>query len=123
MPLASKDSSPGPIVLTVSEGVVLAFAVHLLAASLTALRAIRRDYYGDKLSWWAVVGPAVLLHGAVNFVALSFGALEGNVGLIRPTNVWNIATMLSLMAVLVAIAAWLVRQDWQTLDDRDEWRE
>ena len=35
----------------------------LVAALMMALRAIRRDYYGDRMSWWAVVGPSVALHG------------------------------------------------------------
>ena len=58
--------------------------VHLLVAALMALRAIRRDFYGDQMSWCAVVGPSISLHGMYDFVALGASALEGNVGWIHP---------------------------------------
>lgn len=92
---------------------------HLLLASLTALRAIRRDYYGDQMSLWAVVGPSVILHGASNFVALAASTLEGNVGWIHPTRVRNTTAMLGLMSGLIATAAWQVRREWKALDGRD----
>lgn len=95
---------------------------HLLLASLTALRAIRRDYYGDQMSWWVIVGPSVVLHGASNFVALGASALEGNVGWIHPIGVRNTTVMLGLMSGLIATAAWQVRREWKALDGRDRKR-
>lgn len=95
---------------------------HLLVASITALRATRRDYYGDQMSWWAVVGPAVILHGTSDFVAMTASALEGNVGWIHPTGVRNTTVMLGLIGGLITTAAWLVRREWKMLDDRDRQR-
>ena len=113
----------GPkLVLTLFERMVVGSLGHLLVASLTALRAIRRDYYGDRLSWWAVVGPSVILHGTFNFMAITFSALEGNVGWIHPTGVRNTTAMLGLLTGLVATTAWQVRRDWKALDDRDRQR-
>ena len=110
------------LMLTVFERVVLSSFGHLLVGSLTALRATRRDYYGDQLSWWGVVGPSVILHGAFDFVALSFSALEGNVGWIHPTGVKTTVAMFGLLTGLVSTAAWQVRQNWKTLNDRDRQR-
>ena len=95
---------------------------HLLVASITALRATRRDYYGDQMSWWAVVGPAVILHGTSDFVAMTASALEGNVGWIHPTGVRNTTVMLGLISGLITTAGWLVRREWKMLDDRDRQR-
>lgn len=77
------------LLVTALERVVFASAGHLLAAALSALRATRRDYYGDDLSWWDVIRPSVLLHGSQNFIAFSTGALEGSVGWIHPTGFWT----------------------------------
>jgi RsiW-degrading membrane proteinase PrsW (M82 family) len=64
------------LLLTVFERVVVGASGHLLVAALTALRAIRRDYYGEKLSWWGVVGSSV---------AMAFSTVEGSAGWIHPT--------------------------------------
>jgi RsiW-degrading membrane proteinase PrsW (M82 family) len=72
--------------LTLVERLVIGQIGHLSAAALTAIRAIMRDYYGDDLSWWGVVGPAVMFHGMLNFVAVSRSAAEGNVGWIHPSD-------------------------------------
>ena len=106
-------------VLTLFERVVFGSLGHLLTGALTALRAIRRDYYGDHLSWWGVVGPSVILHGTFDFVAMSFSALEGNVGWIHPTGAQNTTVMFGLLAGLVSNAAWRVRQNWKALEDHD----
>lgn len=107
------------LILTLFERIVLGQLGHLSAACLTALRAIRRDYYGDQLSWWSVVGPSVILHGTYDFGALAFSALEGNVGWIHPTGVRNIIAMLGLGIGLVATATWQVKQEWKSLDIHD----
>jgi PrsW family intramembrane metalloprotease len=109
-------------VLTLFERMVVGSLGHLLVASSTALRAIRRDYYRDQLSWWGVVGPSVILHGTFDFVAMAFSALEGNVGWIHPTDLRNTTAMLGLCTSLVATAAWQVRREWKALDDRDRQR-
>lgn len=111
------------LALAVVERVVFGQLAHLSVAALTALRAIRRDYYGDQLSWWSVVGPAALLHGAFDFVCLSASALEGNVGWIHPSGLGTTFTMLGLCSSLVATAVWKVRQEWMGLNDRDRVRD
>lgn len=105
---------------TALERLVFASAGHFLAAALTALRATRRDYYGDQLSWWDIVRPSVILHGCQNFVAFSFGALEGNVGWIHPVGLWNQLGMWSLIGAVNFTAGYLVRQEWKELERRDE---
>ena len=107
------------LMLTLFERVVLGSFGHLLVASLTALRAIRRDYYGDQLTWWGVVGPSIILHGTFDFGAIAFSALEGNVGWIHPASVRNTTAMLGLAAGLVGATAWQVRREWTELDSRD----
>jgi hypothetical protein len=109
----------GPkLALTIFERVVGQFC-HLSVAALTALRAIRRDYYGDPLSWWSVVGPAAILHGAGDFIALGASALEGNVGWIHPTGLRISTAMFGLYTGLVATAVWQVRREWKALVNRD----
>jgi hypothetical protein len=82
---------------TVFERIVIGSTGHLLVACLTALCAIRRDYYGEQLSWLDVVGPAANLHGTFDFVALACSPLEGNVGWVHPTGVRNTSTMTALL--------------------------
>ena len=96
---------------------------HLSVAALMALRALRRDYYGDRMSWWAVVAPSVALHGTHDFVALGASALEGNVGWIHPVGLWDTVGMLGLIGGLMVTAAWLVRGEWKTLEERERRRE
>jgi len=107
------------LVLTLFERVIVGQIGHISMAALTALRAIRRDYYGDPLSWWGVVGPAVLYHGTFDYVALSASALEGNVGWIHPSGLRIMAPMLGLCIGLVASSVWQVRQEWNEIEDRD----
>ena len=92
---------------------------HVLVAALTAMRAIRRDCCGDRMSWWSVVGPAVILHGTFDFVAMGASALEGNVGWIHPVGVETTTAMLGLIGAVITTAAWQVRQEWKTLGDYD----
>lgn len=95
---------------------------HLLLASLAALRATRRDFYGDRMSWWAVVGPSMLLHATADFVCLAASALEGNVGWIHPTGVRTTTAMLGLLSSLYAVTVWQVRREWKGLERRDRQR-
>ena len=104
---------------TIFERIVIGATGHLLVTCVTALRAIRRDYYGEQMNWLSVVGPAAVFHGTFDFVALSFSSLEGNVGWIHPTTGRNTSMMTGLLAGLVAAAGWLVRRDWMALEDRD----
>ncbi|KAI9752644.1 MAG: hypothetical protein M4579_005538 [Chaenotheca gracillima] len=96
---------------------------HLTIACLTALRATRRDYYGAKMSWWAVVGPAMLFHGTSNFVGITASTLEGNPGWIHPKGVWLTTAMLGLIAGLNGAALWLVKREWEAVDELDRQRE
>ena len=49
------------LALSVVERLGLGSTGHVLMAVLTALRAIRKDYYQDRLSWWQVLGPSVFV--------------------------------------------------------------
>jgi hypothetical protein len=111
------------LVLTLFERAVIGQLGHLSVAVLTALRATRRDYYGDPLSWLSVVGPAVILHGAADFVCFGASALEGNVGWIHPTGIPITTAMFGLYTSLFGTAAWQARREWKGLVNRDRLRE
>ena len=108
------------LMVTLFERIIAGSLGHLLAASLTALRATRRDYYGDKMSWWAVVGPSIILHGTYDTVAMAASALEGNVGWIHPTGLRMTAAMYGLIGAVIVTAASLVRREWKSLGNRDQ---
>lgn len=110
------------LALTLFERVVLGQLGHLAAAALTALRAIRKDYYGDKMSWWGVILPAVLFHGTYDYGALAFSASEGNVGWIHPAGVKKTIAMVGLAAGMVGIVTDQVRREWRELQKRDATR-
>jgi hypothetical protein len=93
---------------------------HLSAAALTALRAIRRDYYGDDLSWLGVVGPAVMFHRMFNFLAVSGSMVEGNVGWIHPSNLRIVVPGLGVMVGIVATLVGQVRLEWKGIEDPDQ---
>jgi hypothetical protein len=46
------------LLVMVFERVIIGSPGHALLGSLTALRAIRKDYCGEKLSWWSVIAPS-----------------------------------------------------------------
>ena len=108
------------LVLTVFERLVAGSLGHLLAAALTALRATRRDFCGAKLSWWEIVGPSVLLHGTFDFVAMSFSALDGNVGWIHPVGMQSTVTMVGMVAGVIATAGLWVRREWRQVLKSDQ---
>lgn len=65
------------LALTVCERLIIGSSGHVLMAVLSALRATRMDYGGEKgWSWWRVIGPAALIHGAFDVGALLFSASE-----------------------------------------------
>ena len=109
------------LMLTLFERVVGSLE-HIMVAALMALRAIRRDYYGDRMSWFAVVGPSVMLHGARDCIALSTSGREGNVGWIHPVGWGNTAEMLGIIVWLMAIALSMVGKELKALEDRDDRR-
>ena len=108
------------LLLTVFERSVLGGIGHLTMGALTALRAIRRDCYGDKLSWLEVVGPAILFHGTYDFVAFAFSASDGNVGWIHPAGVKKTVAILSMAFGLIGTALWRVREEWKTIESYDQ---
>jgi hypothetical protein len=117
-----KGGSWSGLALSVFERVVVAGTGHITMSVLTALRATRRDYYGDRLSWWEVVGPAALYHGAFDFVCFSTSSWEGNVGWIHPTGLGVTSVMFGSCLGLVASAMWQTRREWTGLEDRDRVR-
>jgi RsiW-degrading membrane proteinase PrsW (M82 family) len=117
---AQKDVSNSQFALTLLERIVPAQIGHLSMAALTALRATRRDHYGDQLGWWGVVGPSVLYHGLFDFVAMSASALEGNVGWIHPQGAKVLTMMFGLCGGLVSTAVWQVWKEWKGIEERAE---
>jgi RsiW-degrading membrane proteinase PrsW (M82 family) len=107
------------ILLTLFERVVIGSFGHLLLGFSTALRAIRKDYCGEDMSWWSVVVPSVISHGVFNFVAISCSALEGNVGWTHPTSTKILAAMFGVLVGVVGLTIWQVRQDWMLLNEHD----
>ena len=106
-------------ILNLFARVVIGQVGHISVAALTALRAIRRDYYGENLSWWRVVGPSILLHGTYNFVAMTGSTLEGNVGWIQPTGTKVVTVGLGLIISLVSFSVWQVCREWKSLEFQD----
>ncbi|KAH8771571.1 hypothetical protein F5882DRAFT_520974 [Hyaloscypha sp. PMI_1271] len=115
-----KGGSWSGLALSVFERVVVAGTGHVTMSVLTALRATRRDYYGDRLGWWEVIGPAALYHGAFDFVCFSASSWEGNVGWIHPTGLGVTSVMFGSCLSLVASAMWQTRREWKGLEDRDQ---
>ncbi len=106
------------LALTVFERIVVGQTGHLASATITAFRAIRRDYCGDNLSWLEVVGPAMLLHGLWDFAALSSSALEGNIGFIHPTSLRVTAALFTVIPGVLGAAVWQVRREWKSIESR-----
>lgn len=115
----STNQSLTKSVFTLAIRVVAGQVGHVSVAALTALRAIRRDYYREKLNLLQVIGPSILLHGAYNFVAMIGSTLEGNVGWIQPTSAKIIAVGLGLIGSLVSFAIFEVNREWKVLEIRD----
>ncbi|GFF84759.1 hypothetical protein IFM61606_03038 [Aspergillus udagawae] len=101
------------LLLTFVERVVLGQLGHLSVACLTALRATRRDYHGDSLGLWGVIGPAVWFHGTYNFALMSVSAMEGNVGWIHPNGLRNSVLALGLVSGMIGLAIQKVKQEWR----------
>ena len=109
-----------PILLrTLFERLLLGSTGHLLVATLTALRATRRDFYGAKMSCWAVVGPSALLHSAQNFVALSLSASEGNPGWIHPSGVRKSVAMIGMAIAMMTQSAGLIIRERAMIEEQD----
>ncbi|KAK3719078.1 hypothetical protein LTR37_004642 [Vermiconidia calcicola] len=114
------EENGSKLALTIFERLMLGSSGHLLMAALTALRAIRRDYYGEKyMSWWSVVGPSIVLHGAYDFGAMIFSASEGHVGWIHPTSTRKTIMMLLMAFGFLFTEMMLVRRELRILKDRD----
>ena len=58
------------LAFSIFERVIVGGMGHLTMSVLTALRATRRDFYGERLSWWQVIAPAALYHGAFDLCVL-----------------------------------------------------
>ncbi|GFF72115.1 hypothetical protein IFM61392_02665 [Aspergillus lentulus] len=110
------------LLLTFVERVVLGQLGHLSVACLTALRATRRDYHGDSLGLWEVIGPAVLFHGTYNFALMSVSAMEGNVGWIHPNGLRNSVLVLGLVSGMIGLAVRKVKQEWRKVQKYEQAR-
>ncbi|PVH78879.1 hypothetical protein DL98DRAFT_533414 [Cadophora sp. DSE1049] len=92
---------------------------HLSVALLTAVRATWRDFYGEEMKWWQVIGPSVLYHGLSDFLVLGASALESNVGFIHPTDVKMVLSMLGVVSGVWTLAVRQMWKEWTGLDERD----
>ncbi|PMD28637.1 hypothetical protein NA56DRAFT_560095 [Hyaloscypha hepaticicola] len=111
------------LALSVFERVIIGGTGHITMAVLTALRAIRRDYYGDQLSWLQIISPAVLYHGTFDFVCFGASAWEGNVGWIHPTGLGPTSVLFGSCLGLVGTAMWQTSREWRGLEERDSMME
>ncbi|EAW20786.1 uncharacterized protein NFIA_113160 [Aspergillus fischeri NRRL 181] len=108
------------LLLTFMERVVVGQLGHLSVACLTALRATRRDYHGDSLGLWGVIGPAALFHGTYNFALMSVSAMEGNVGWIHPNGLRNTVLALGLVSGMIGLAVRKVKQEWRKVQKYEQ---
>ncbi|KEY79850.1 integral membrane protein [Aspergillus fumigatus] len=108
------------LLLTLMERVVVGQLGHLSVACLTALRATRRDYHGDSLGLWGVIGPAVLFHGTYNFALMSVSVMEGNVGWIHPNGLRNTALALGLVSGMIGLAVRKAKQEWRKVQKHEQ---
>lgn len=92
---------------------------HVAVSLLSAIRATRRDYYAERLSWLDILGPAVCLHGIADFTLFGISALAGNIGWIHPSGVWTTVGILTGYVGLVSGIVWKGMNEWRALDDRD----
>ena len=111
----STEETGWTLARTVAERFIAGSSAHLLYAALTGLRATRKLVYGDQLSWWSVLAPAVLFHGTSNLFAFGLSTLEGNVGWIHPTGFWTQIALYSAVVGVNGLAAWSVRKEWKIL--------
>ncbi|KAG9238461.1 hypothetical protein BJ875DRAFT_450787 [Amylocarpus encephaloides] len=102
---------------TLAERITVGATGHALLASITALRATRRDHYGGKISLWRLLAPAAILHGAWDFWAFSLSTLQGNVGWIHPTDFKSNAALFSGAALIFSIEGWLITRELKKLED------
>lgn len=109
------------LLLTLAERMVGTLG-HSTCAALTAMRATRRDCYGEQISWFGVIAPAVFFHGLFDFVAFSASALGGNVGWIHPTGVRDTSALLGACVSVVGAAVWIARREWSNLEERERRR-
>lgn len=126
------------LALTVFERLIIGSSGHILMAVLSALRATRRDYGGERgMSWWKIIGPAAAIHGAFDVGALLFSASEvsivgsdvwmyfvandvqGNVGWIHPSDPVTSGLMLTTACCFWGGTAWLVKREFKLLDKGD----
>jgi len=113
---AEQDQGAWPVfIMTCAERLLMAPIAHLSAGVLSALRATRRDFYGEKMSLLSVLGPSMLLHGLFDFSALSFSALNGNPGWIHPTRPGLVIPMMSLGLTILGGAVWGVIREWKKI--------
>lgn len=59
------------ILLLLSTRIAIVTSGSLLRGTSTDLHAIRKDYLGERLSWWLVIVPSVLSDGISNLVISS----------------------------------------------------
>ena len=124
---AERQSTWPKIALTVFERVVLGSSAHLVTAALSALRSIREDQSSKNTTsrrsfrtFLSIIGPSLILHGANNFGLFSFSAWDGNIGWIHPTNFAQNMAMLTMYCTALGAAGWLVRREWNAVEEYEK---
>jgi len=113
---AEQDQGTWPIfIMTCAERLFMAPIAHLSVGALSALRATRRDFYGEKMSLLSILGPSVFVHGLFDFMALSFSTLDGNPGWIHPTRPRLVIPMVSMGVAILSGAVWAVTREWKKI--------
>lgn len=62
--LYTKPQQPSKFFFALARGI---FPVQELCGAFTALNLVRRDILGERMAWWRLLGPAVVLHSMANF--------------------------------------------------------
>lgn len=121
------SASWAKLALDIFERVVLGSMAHLLGASISALRSIRKDREDKstypRRSWtdfFSIIGPSMLLHGVNNFGLISFSAYNGNIGWIHPTSLEQNAMMAGMYSVTMVLSEWLGRREWKKIEEADK---
>ncbi|KUJ07639.1 uncharacterized protein LY89DRAFT_631235 [Mollisia scopiformis] len=112
----SRNEAWSRFLLIVFERMVLGQTGHVGSAVLTALRAVRRDFRGEKIGIWGVIWPAVMFHGLWDFVAVSASALEGNVGWIHPKGTGLTVGLIGMAIGMVGTILWQIKKEWKVLE-------
>ena len=112
---SSQDDSARMIAVTAAERVLYGTAAHVFTAVLTGTLMAQRDLNGDKLSWWQILGPSTIYHGAGNFFLSGASASDGNVGWVHPQTGKQFLKYIALPLANLLVCALHVRANLEAI--------